>query len=529
VSEPIAASWARRVLVAGGVVLALGLLGLMCARVAERGRFASAYSTWSAGPAGARGAFVLVERLGARPMRWAEDFGRLPPGGMLVALGGCELLAPRDVSRQERRQLAQWVAAGGTLVVAGAHDYLPAGGSAPPSHAEPQPDGGAGREGDTGREGDAGRGSGAARDGGHGRGDRPAARGAGGPQRRGEPAPSLGVHLARDAETCVPRTGLLGAMVRAARRADRDREAAGDRDAGAERAADGVRSDAPVDADDLLRPDQLRESLDEQPIAPALTALVVGGPLLGLGATQLRDPATVVIDAPLAAEVVLRLPDDRVAGVVVRHGRGRVVALASASPFQNRDLAAADGGALLARLVRAYAPEGPVLFDEYHLGAGEARSTVRYMSDLGAGPLLLQVLAVVAFALWRAGARFGSPRPEPPPAPAGTASYVGGVASLYGKARDARALLAVLARRALGRVAAHHRVPPVDPALLAAALEDRGRARAAAEVRRIEEIAASADPAARLVERVRAIDAALARATSADAAAEAALDGRGER
>jgi hypothetical protein len=519
------ASGVRRALVAGAVVLVLGSLGVMCARVGERGRFASAYSTWSAGPAGTRGAFLLVERLGARPMRWAEDFGRLPPGAMLIALGGCEMLAPREVSRAEHRRLAEWVDAGGTLVVAGAHDYLPPAEAASTGTSDDLP---AAPSVPTG-------------------GPSPAPRARRAVSARPAPTPSFGVHLVRDAEACVPRTGLLGALVRLARSAERDRGDGGPSavhpDAGVRGPVEGVRgsetgpftashgetgdavaSDAPV-----ARPDSLRQALDADPLPPARVALVVGGPLLGLGSIRLRDPATVVVDDPMAAEVVLRLPDERVAGVVVRRGRGRVVALASASAFQNRDLAASDGGVLLARLVRAYAPAGPVLFDEYHLGAGQARSTVGYLTDLGAGPLLLQLFLVTAFVVWRKGARFGAARPTPPPLPLGTASYVEGVAALYGKARDARALVSALARRALARVAAHHRLPQVDAALLAAALEERGRARQAAEVRRIADLAASADSATRLVERARAIDTVVAAATGADDAVNAARHQRGTR
>src|SRR6185369_1339779 len=100
--------------------------------------------------------------------------------------------------------------------------------------------------------------------------------------------------------------------------------------------------------------------------------------------------------------------DTLVRGVALRRDRGWVIALASGSPFQNRDLRTSDGGPLLARLLDAYAARGaPVLFDEYHLGVGDSRSTMRYLADAGYGPLALQAVLLVALVLWRAGARFG--------------------------------------------------------------------------------------------------------------------------
>ena len=41
-----------RVGLAAALLLALGLSGIMCTRVADRGRYATAYSTYSAGPEG---------------------------------------------------------------------------------------------------------------------------------------------------------------------------------------------------------------------------------------------------------------------------------------------------------------------------------------------------------------------------------------------------------------------------------------------------------------------------------------------
>ncbi len=424
---------ARRALVALLWLVALGASGLVCERVAARGRYAVAYSTHGAGPGGARGLFLLGAALGRRPVRWAEDFGRLPERAVLVALGGCELLAARPVSRAEQAWLRGWVERGGVLVVAGAHDYLPA---------------------------------------------------------------TLGVTLERDEGACFPRAGLLGAIARAGR------------DGGVSEGPPDEATPSPID---LARDPAaaIAAAVEADPLPPARWASGVGGPLGGLARVPLRDPARVVLHDPLHTEVLLRLEDDTVVGAIVRKGRGAVVALASASPLLNRELRLGEGGVLFARVLRDVPASALLVFDEYHLGVGERRSVVRYLGDLGGGPLLVQALLVVLFALWRFGARFGgTQRPAPLP-PAGTASYVAGIASLYARAGDDGAVAGILARRALARVAAHHRLPPAEAGALAAALTRRGRGAEADAVRRLAELAV-APPAggAALVARARAIDAA---------------------
>lgn len=410
----------RRTAVAAAVILGLGAAGLVCQRVADRGRYAVDYSTYGAGPTGTRGLYLLAEELGARPRRWAEDLGRLPDGGMLVALGSCRDRMARELGRIERRNLRRWVQAGGVLVVAGVDDYL-------------------------------------ARE-------------------------DFGVELAGSGEQCTPDEGLVGMLVRAERDADED-EGDGDGDGEPPEAARGLE-----DLPDAFRDDPAgtydevtaRESPGE-----ARVAVGAGEPLRNVPFVGLRRPLEVRVDEGVSGDTLLRLdgPDGRPAAVRVDVGRGAVVAIASASPFQNRDLASQNGGVLFARLLRAHAPEGPVIFDEYHLGVGQRRSMMRYLRQVGAGALVLQVLLLVAFVLWRLGARFGRPRRDPPPEPAGTASYVEGVGTLYAKAKDPAGAARILVRRALERIGAHHHLDPHDPEALAAALEARHRTDGAAAVR----------------------------------------------
>lgn len=437
---------ARRIGVAAGVILALGVLGLMCRRVGERGRYAVAYSTYGAGPQGTRALYLLAAESGLEPVRWSRDLAGLPERGLLVALGGCENPMARPVSRYERETLERWVEGGGVLLVAGAHEYL---------------------------------------------------------------WPELGVHLWRPAGECLPELGIVGTLVQAEQRGlERDGSLPPPPDAGVAPAPLAGFAEDPIGT-----VEQLGEGED---LPPPRWALPAGPPLGGLGSVPLRRPASIVVGDEARSTTILRLPSGP-AGVIVRRGEGAVVALASASPFQNRELANADGGVLFARLVAELAPEGPVMFDEYHLGVGERRSLTQYLRDVGAGGVALQVLVVIAFLLWRSGTRFGGTKTAAPPVPAGTASYVSAIGTLYTKSGDTAGAVGLLARYALQRVADHHHLPFADATALARRLEEWGRTDEAEAVRRLGAIAASPGTERRhLVARAREIDDLVALATGGE-------------
>jgi len=448
----------QRAIVALVVVLGLGAAALVCQRVAARGRFAVAYSSYGSGPKGARGLYMLAADLGARPIRWAEDLGRLPRRGMLVALGGCDLLQSRELSPFERDTLTRWVERGGVLVVAGAQGYL---------------------------------------------------------------HPGLGVILERSASECVPTEGLIGMLVRAQQRAQQD---AGE--------PEGETADGGVSPEDTFAQDPVGTvqrdpggTLDavtapDKPPPPEWAVPAANELLGGLGPVPLRSPARVRVKGNARSTTILLLPRGP-AGVVVRRGHGVVVALASASVLQNRELVSGEGAVLFSRLLRAYAPRGPVLFDEYHLGVGERRSLMRYLSQVGGGPVVIQVLVVVLLFLWRMGARFGAFRREAKPPPAGTASYVSAIGTLYGKAKDPAGALRIVARHALARIAAHHHVSSGEPGALAKSLEGRARPEA---IHAVAQIAALSEQpvlgAQQLMARVKEIDRAVARATESDGRVE---------
>ncbi|RLB55170.1 MAG: hypothetical protein DRJ42_07045 [Deltaproteobacteria bacterium] len=110
--------------IVGLVLVGLGLGGIVCQRVAARGRYAVPYSTYGAGPQGAKALYLYARGAGLSPTRWARDLIELPPRGMLVAVGGCDQMPSRPVSRYERESLLAWIDRGGVLLVAGAPDYL---------------------------------------------------------------------------------------------------------------------------------------------------------------------------------------------------------------------------------------------------------------------------------------------------------------------------------------------------------------------------------------------------------------------
>jgi hypothetical protein len=405
----------KRVLVGAAVLLALGASGLVCQRVGARGRYATAFSSYGSGPEGTRGLFLLAERLGARPRRWAEDLGRLPPRGMLLALGSCDQLMRRPLSRLERENLKRWVEGGGVLVVAGVDDYA----------------------------------------------------------RR----PDFGVEIVSDPERCRPTEGLVGMLADAEDRGRR-RKRPDDEQRRLDQLPSSLRDDPAGTYDELT---------EEDALPPARIVVGVGDPLLDAPLAGMRRPLRIDVSSTSESVEILRLdgPNGETAGVRARVGEGAVIALSSASMFQNRDLGSEQGGVLFARLVRAEAPDGPILFDEYHLGVGQQRSLARYLRQVGMGAVALQLLLLVAFALWRFGARFGGARADPEPEPAGTVSYVEGVGTLYARASDPSGAARILVRRALERIGAHHHLDGRDAEKLADELDGRRRAAAAAAVRKI--------------------------------------------
>ncbi len=154
-------------------------------------------------------------------------------------------------------------------------------------------------------------------------------------------------------------------------------------------------------------------------------------------------------------------------------GRGRVVLLGSGRPFVNSALGSG-GGAIFARLLKAFGGKGAVLFDEYHLGMGERRSLVRYLRDLGLAPALVQLCLIALLFLWSRGQRLGPAVDELPSTPRVTQRYLHALGALYARTKDAQGALNSLTNHGLSRIARHYRLKHVPLAEVPSALRAQG-------------------------------------------------------
>lgn len=205
--------------------------------------------------------------------------------------------------------------------------------------------------------------------------------------------------------------------------------------------------------------------------APVLAGLPAGGPEWGPAGARSARP---LVPAPEVSGVATvesagaggwraaggTLPllgdGDRVLATVATVGAGRVVALADASPLQNRLLARADNAAFALALAGG---EGrPVAFAEAQHGYGR-------QSGLGAIPsrwrwaLAGGFLAAVVW-MWSRGRRLGPPDDIDRPAPPARRAYVDAMAGALARTRQPGAAAAPLQDRARRRLAARAGLAP---------------------------------------------------------------------
>ncbi len=286
-----------------------------------------------------------------------------------------------------------------------------------------------------------------------------------------------------------------------------DEEAEADEAGEDEATADDPPDEAPVE-DFPLAADFLAPTADG---AQPRGAIGVADVVAGLVTVPMVEPARIVLEDGVDHEVLFEIGGEP-AGVVARRGRGAVIVLSSATPFQNEQLGVGLGGVLLYRLRDHYAPGAPILFDEYHLGVGASRSIVQYLRSLGVGPAILQLLFVVGLLLFRLGARFGRPRAEARPRAGGSETYVDAIGSLYARTGDRAGVLATLRRAALERVARHHRADAREASALAAEVGGRLSERSLEAIRALEPEEPAPKSDRGLVEKARALDALVAEA-----------------
>jgi hypothetical protein len=184
-----------------------------------------------------------------------------------------------------------------------------------------------------------------------------------------------------------------------------------------------------------------------------------------------------------------------------------VVLLGISEALTNEALS--DGGGLVfARLLRAFAPDGTVWFDEYHLGMGERRSLIGYMRDLGYAPLLVQAIAALFLGVAAFATRVGPVRSAATGSQARVErSYLDALGALFQRSQDTRAALALLAEDALARIAGGYHAREVPAHKLEHWLRLRGLFAAAHYAQNIARHAGTPlGPGETLVSRAQAID-----------------------
>jgi hypothetical protein len=207
--------------------------------------------------------------------------------------------------------------------------------------------------------------------------------------------------------------------------------------------------------------------------ATSQVRLVAATPLLvGVHTVLGSDLSVAGVDppsslAPMPAQVSLLRGDDRdhqVAAFFEQRGRGRVVVLSDPQVLGNGNLGQAQNGRLAADLI-SLAPEGaPVLFDEFHHGAGGTTPSIVDWVTTPWGAVLGWALAIAYFGLLLRGSAFGPQLSLAPRRERSTAEYAQAVGTLLRRAGARATTLTVLGeatRRSLAeRVGLGHGLPP---------------------------------------------------------------------
>lgn len=350
-------------------------------RVAERGRFASPYSSYGAGPDGTRALLMLARSLGHAPEPFARELSHLPRGTMLI-LSGCRGELLRKVTRPEREALARWVEDGGLLIVAGNADVLPE-------------------------------------------------------------AAGLSIEQRASCRDDTEKTLLERAL---------------------------------LPSPEAERGDRL--------LPAELTAQAAGPPLTHLLPFDVHEPWTLRAGHDTEATELLTSREGSL-GLTSPFGRGRIVLLGIPEALTNHALSDG-GGQVFARILRAFAPPGPVMFDEYHLGMGERRSVIGYLRDAGYSALMLQLVLSLLALLAAAAVRI-APAQKTAPRSFAHESFLLTLTRLYQRSQDHQGAVERLASHALARVGRHYHASDVGQDKLEVWFQTRGLFAVASYVRSLGE------------------------------------------
>lgn len=146
------------------------------------------------------------------------------------------------------------------------------------------------------------------------------------------------------------------------------------------------------------------------------------------------------INAPTATPLVKH--KDTVQAVLLRHGSGRIVVVASDFIFTNQSLAWKDNSVLAMRLVEAAGPESYVTFDESLNETGTPK-IVGLLFSPSLRSITVQLLAVTLLYGWWRSRRFGPLLPTAAPARHNIVDHTDTVGRLYWNTKDGAGVLRI--------------------------------------------------------------------------------------
>src|SRR5260370_22437683 len=120
--------------------------------------------------------------------------------------------------------------------------------------------------------------------------------------------------------------------------------------------------------------------------------------------------------------------------VLLRHGKGYVIAAADPGVITNRGLGRDDNVLFLRNVAELHASDGKVYFDEYHHGFRSAGGFWGYLGHYGQRWALLPLFIVVGVVAWRWMVRLGPAVPTPRTEQTDAVDYASALARLYQRA-----------------------------------------------------------------------------------------------
>ncbi len=192
------------------------------------------------------------------------------------------------------------------------------------------------------------------------------------------------------------------------------------------------------------------------------TRLAAATPVLaGVASVTGSDPLTAENDPPQSLNLgpaqvaLLRVTTGghQAVALIEPRGRGRLVAISDPQVLGNGNLGQLDNGRLAADLLSLAGPGAPVMFDEYHHGAGGESPSLTDWVTTPWGAMLGLALLVVYVGLLLRGRPFGPPVSLAPARDRSSAEYAEAVGTLLRRARARATTLAMLeeaTRRSLG-------------------------------------------------------------------------------